>query len=250
MTSPLGIVRHRAAAVDCEHLGDLAARAVDHRREDVRRTLAGELHDPLAEVGLDGREPGRLERVVELDLLGDHRLALGDHLDAAAPRDLEHGAQRVVRRRCADDAAAAGRDRLLEAIEELRRACHGGGADGLGAIDALRPVGVAHLDVGAEIQQVAARSLQRRAQAGIAQRRLEAGIECAVVAVDEAHGDQPSRSSSSGSVVVERSGRPSSAATPPRCMRQPTSPETSSARPPRARLADLVAAMAVETSGA
>ena len=108
----LRVVRHRAAAVGREHLGDLAARAVDDRGEDVRGPLAGELDDPLAEVGLDGRQARRLEGVVELDLLGDHRLALGDHLHAAPARDLEDRAHGVVGGRRADHAAAAARDRL------------------------------------------------------------------------------------------------------------------------------------------
>ena len=41
-----------------------------------------ELDDVFAEVGLDRLDAGRLERIVEGDLLGDHRLALGDGLRA------------------------------------------------------------------------------------------------------------------------------------------------------------------------
>ena len=40
------------------------------------------MDDVFAEVGFDRFDPRRLESVVEADLLGDHRLALGDALCA------------------------------------------------------------------------------------------------------------------------------------------------------------------------
>ena len=45
--------------------------------------LAAQLDDVFAEIGLDRRDAVRLEMRVEADLLGDHRLALGDGLRAA-----------------------------------------------------------------------------------------------------------------------------------------------------------------------
>ena len=147
-----------------QHLGDLPARAVDDRREDVRGALAGKLDDPLAEVGLHRRQPGRLERVVQLDLLGDHRLALGDHLHArrraissTAPTASAGGGR-------ADHAASAARHRLLEALEQLRRARHGIAADRAGAVDALRPSRGGAPRPRRETEQVAPRGLQRGAQ--------------------------------------------------------------------------------------
>ena len=54
------------------------------RRDDVARHLVAQLDDVFAEVGLDRPDAGRFERGVEPDLLGDHRLALGDGLRADA----------------------------------------------------------------------------------------------------------------------------------------------------------------------
>ena len=45
-----------------------------------------ELHDQLGQVGLPGGDPGRLQRLVEPDLLGRHRLDL-DHLVGAGRAD-------------------------------------------------------------------------------------------------------------------------------------------------------------------
>ena len=65
-----------------EQLADLLERLVDGGRDDVEGALVGELHDELAEVGLDDLRAGRLERPVQADLLGDHRLRLHDELNA------------------------------------------------------------------------------------------------------------------------------------------------------------------------
>ena len=51
--------------------------------DHVRRPLARELHDVLAEVGLDRTHARALERGVEVDLLGRHRLRLHDRAGAA-----------------------------------------------------------------------------------------------------------------------------------------------------------------------
>ena len=160
------VVGHRAAAVHREELGDLTARAVDGRREDVRRTLARELHEPLAEIGLDRRQARGLERVVELDLLGDHRLALGDHLRRRARCAISSTARTA-------SAGVAARITLpprlmialLEPVDQLGRARDGGRADGPGAVDALGPVGMPLLDRAAEVDHVPPRGLQRGRQA-------------------------------------------------------------------------------------
>ena len=49
----------------------------------------GELDDVLAEVGLHRRHAGGLQRLVEMDLLGGHRLRLHGHAGAGAPGDVE-----------------------------------------------------------------------------------------------------------------------------------------------------------------
>ena len=73
-----------------ERLGDLFLRLVDDRRDDVRRHVLVELDDVLAEVGLHHPHVRGLERVVQLDLLGHHRLALDDAPDAVAACDVDH----------------------------------------------------------------------------------------------------------------------------------------------------------------
>ena len=68
---------------------DLFARHVDDRRDDVRRAVVRQLHDVLAEVGLDHLEAGVLERLVEVRFLRGHRLALRDPPDAGPGRDVD-----------------------------------------------------------------------------------------------------------------------------------------------------------------
>ena len=78
-----------------EQLAHLALRLVDDRRDDVARPVAVELHDVLAEVGLDHLDAGRLERRVELDLLAQHRLRLHGQLRAGVVADADDDAVRL-----------------------------------------------------------------------------------------------------------------------------------------------------------
>ena len=89
------------------------------------RLVVAQLHDQLGEVGLVRGDAGGLERLVEPDLLGGHRLDL-DHLVGAGglhqPGDDLVGLVRVagpVHR------AAAGGDLLLERDQVLVEAGHG-----------------------------------------------------------------------------------------------------------------------------
>ena len=105
-----------------ERVGDLLLHQVDRRRDDVARRLVAQLDDVFAEIGLDRRDAVRFEVIVERDLLGDHRLALGDGLGADRAADVEHGGARLVgvarpmhlrrppRRRCARRARDRNRD--------------------------------------------------------------------------------------------------------------------------------------------
>ena len=87
-------VLRRRAMLAREQLGDLLLRLVQRRADDVRRRLVVvDLQDVFAEVGLDDRHARRFDRVVERDLLGDHRLRLDDLAHGVPLRDLEH--QRV-----------------------------------------------------------------------------------------------------------------------------------------------------------
>ena len=65
-------------------------------RDDVARRLVAQLDDVFAEIGLDRHDAVLLEVLVEPDLLGDHRLALGHRLRAGAAADVEDDVARVV----------------------------------------------------------------------------------------------------------------------------------------------------------
>ena len=67
---------------------DLLLREMHRRRDDVARRLVAELDDVFAEIGLDRRDAVRLEVIVDADLLGDHRLALGDESSRSALRQM------------------------------------------------------------------------------------------------------------------------------------------------------------------
>ena len=96
---------------------DVLRREMDRRRDDVGRRFAAQLNDVLAKVGLDRLDPRPLEGMVEVDLLGDHRLALGDafraHGLAEVDDDLARflGVLRVVDFAAARDGPSARRPR-------------------------------------------------------------------------------------------------------------------------------------------
>ena len=76
--SPSGRGRPQLRHPLAEDVADLAAVAVDRRDQDVRGPVVAELDDELGEVGLVGVDALGLERLVEADLLGGHRLDLDD----------------------------------------------------------------------------------------------------------------------------------------------------------------------------
>ena len=96
---------------------DLLLGEVHRRRDDVARRLVAELDDVFAEVGLDRLDAVRLEMLVEADLLGDHRLALGHGLRAGLPADGEDEVAGVRRRLGVVHLAAGLRDLLLVGLE-------------------------------------------------------------------------------------------------------------------------------------
>ncbi len=110
------------ARVDIAHLAqedvaDLGPVAVDGRHQDVRRAVMPELDDQLGQVGLVGRDARAGQRVVEADLVGDHRLDL-DHLGGTGrldqPGDDPVRLGRVPR---PVHRAAAGGDLLLQLLQ-------------------------------------------------------------------------------------------------------------------------------------
>ena len=91
---------------------------MDRRHEEVRGPLARQLHDQLGQVGLQRVDPGRLERLVQPDLVRRERLDLHDLVDAFGAHDLRHDGVGLGRVPCpVNDAAAVG-DRGLELEQE------------------------------------------------------------------------------------------------------------------------------------
>ena len=87
----------REVGVDAAEIGlDLLLGEVHGRRDDVARRLVAELDDVFAEIGLDRLDAVLLEVLVEADLLGDHRLALGDGPRAGLAADVEDDVARLV----------------------------------------------------------------------------------------------------------------------------------------------------------
>ena len=76
-----------------------------------------QLNDVLAEVGFDRLDPRRLQRVIEADLLGDHRLALGDALRPHRLAEVDDDLARFVGVLRVVDFAAARADRTLVGLE-------------------------------------------------------------------------------------------------------------------------------------
>ena len=114
----LGQLRGDLAPLELrEERGHVGGGLLDRRGDDVHRVLARKLEDPLAEIGLDDLHPRGLERLVEADLLGRHRLRLGDELRAHRGADPGDRRARLGGVGAAVDAAAAGLERVLEVVE-------------------------------------------------------------------------------------------------------------------------------------
>ncbi len=96
---------------------DLGRVEVHRRGDDVARHLVPELDDVLAEIGLDRRDAVAFEVVVEADLLGDHRLALGHGPRPRGPADAEDDVPRLRRIAGEMHLPAGRRDLLLVALE-------------------------------------------------------------------------------------------------------------------------------------
>ena len=93
------------------------AREMNRRRDDMGRRFVAQLNDVLAKVGLDRLDPRRLERGVEADLLGDHRLALGDAFRAHRLAELNDDLARLLGVLRVMDFAAARADLVLVGLE-------------------------------------------------------------------------------------------------------------------------------------
>ena len=143
----------------------------------MERPLAGELHDELAEIGLDDLDAGRLESRVQADLLGDHRLRLHH---SRAPRSRARPTT-WLRASAASAAKNTRPPTLLDVVGELldvavevgqRLGPHAG--DLVQGEPASRGCGARRRAQGLHVVlAVAQHALQR----GIAQGALDAGVE-------------------------------------------------------------------------
>ena len=198
--------------------------------------LAGRLDDELAEIGLDDLDAGRLEVLVQADLLGRHRLPLHDHAPVAQD-DLRHVPRGVgAGGRPVDD--DPGRlELLLERVEQRRQVVDRPGAGRLARgpegldVDALEP---ADPVVGGTLREPG----HVRALARIGQRGGGARLEAAHRASARTVARWTTRTPAS-----TRDARPSI------CMTHPGSALATVAAEIVAAEASLSSAMAVDTSG-
>src|SRR6476661_10863505 len=100
-----------------EILGDLFFVEMDHRSDDMARSIVSDLDDVLAEIGLGHLDAGGLEMGVEPDLLRHHRLSLGDEAAASVLADLENDVACVGRARGEMHATSALHDLPLIGFE-------------------------------------------------------------------------------------------------------------------------------------
>jgi hypothetical protein len=70
---------------------------VNRGHNDVRRCFVVELNDELAQIGLHGFDAVLFEKVVQVHLFGDHRLALDNGGCIVATHDLQHDLVGLVR---------------------------------------------------------------------------------------------------------------------------------------------------------
>jgi hypothetical protein len=121
--SALGSERPAGAELFVEQLADLLLFQVNGGHDDVARALLAKLHDALAQISVDDFDAARLEIRIEVALLGEHRLALDQPLDAALLQQPVHdavvlaGVARPVHLRPQPDGVAL---ELLEIVAEPR----------------------------------------------------------------------------------------------------------------------------------
>ncbi len=96
---------------------DLLLSDMHGRRDDVARRLMTELDDVFAEIGLDRRDVVFLEILVEADLLGHHRLALGHRPGVDRAADVEDLGTGVLGRLGIVDVTTGGPHLLLIGLE-------------------------------------------------------------------------------------------------------------------------------------
>ena len=176
----------RLAQPPREEIGNIVLGQMDRRGDDVRRRLAGELDDVLAEIGLHGLDVRRCERRVEGDLFRDHRLALDDEPHAGARGDVEDDGARLGGVAGPVHHAAVGGEALLELGKQRREARDRVRFDGARAVAPRFRVGKCREDLRALVEKPQRRDVELPVQCGVA--RSGSGARAEVVGRRRCHG--------------------------------------------------------------
>src|SRR5262249_12921791 len=113
-----------------EDVPDLAAVAVDGGYQDVRREVVSQLDDQLGEVGLPDVDAGAVQRRVQLDLLGGHRLDFDDLAGVVPPGEFDHDGVGLGRVPGPVHHATGRGDPLLQLQQQFGQPGHGVVLDG------------------------------------------------------------------------------------------------------------------------
>ena len=156
-----------AVQEDAAHLG---AVAVDGWHHDVRGHVVGELDDHLGQVRLVGGDAPVGQVLVEVRLLGGHRLDLDDVVDALGGDDVGDDPVGLGGVTCPVDDPAAGGHIGLELLQQLGQARGDLELDGLRGVAQVFPVGHLGHAVGALGADGARGVAQVAAHLGVGQR--------------------------------------------------------------------------------
>ncbi len=142
---------------------------MDDRREDVAGRFVGQLHDELAQVGLDDADPGGGQRRVQTDLLADHRFGFDDSPHLSVLGQLQNQGLRLARISRPVHLTAVGDEVALQLFEQLGQVRDGVFAHRANRVTQARAVDLAHRP-GSPGGQMFGGPVERHAQRRIAER--------------------------------------------------------------------------------
>src|SRR6266446_857853 len=228
---------------------------MDRRRNQVARRLVTQLDDVFAEIGFDRGDAVLFEILVEPDLLGDHRLALGDDLGVDRAADLQYRGASFVRRSRPMDPAARGEDIRFVELEIEVEMLEGVILDRLADVAQRLELGepcdgeaAALGKTGAHQRQRTLQIVVREAGAGV---RLEGatGSEHGSYRAAPIGGTSPVMPASTSATWRTSTRRPRRWSLPAMFSRQPRSPASTASAPVPAMSASLSLTILSEMSG-